>query len=148
MAVVEVLGMHAADALLAQYLPKPMAKRMQRATLAGVRAMRPFIRAEAPKGATGNLKRSVKARKGHASVTAVAGSFSAVVGPTARYRHLVIRGHRIVGHHTGEGRATTVAKRAGLVDSGRRTRANPFVDRAIARGLPLAAHIATKELLG
>lgn len=132
---IQVLGLKAADAMLAQYAPKEMRVRIQRATLAGVRAARPFIRAEAPKGATGNLKRSVKARKGKASVGLAFTFGSAVVGPTAPHRHLVIRGHEIVGHKPNK------------VRTGKRTKANPFVDRAMRRALPLVAAVATKELM-
>lgn len=131
----ELLGFKAADALLAQYAPKEMRARMQRATLAGARAARPFIRAEAPKGPTGNLKRSVKARKGRNLVNVVGGTSSAVVGPTAPHRHLVIRGHEIVGHKPNK------------VRTGKRTKGNPFVDRAMRRALPLVAAVATKELM-
>lgn len=132
---IELLGVKAADALLAQYAPKEMRTRMQRATMAGARVARPFIRAEAPKGKTGNLRKSVKARKGNASVGIAAGTASALVGPTSAHRHLVIRGHEIVGHEPNKTRA------------GRRTKSNPFVDRAMARALPLVANVATKELM-
>jgi hypothetical protein len=67
----------------------------------------------------GRLVKSVSARKGIASKPLPA----AVVGPRAPYRHLVIDGHRIVGHGGRFGR--------GGKDTGRRSRANDFVDRGI-----------------
>jgi hypothetical protein len=130
----EVIGLKAADLMLAQYAPKEMRQRIQKGTLAAARYIRPFIRAEAPKGATGNLKRSVTARKGKWQMAGSVGS--AVVGPTAKHRHLVIRGHEIVGHKPNK------------VRTGKRTRSNHFVDRGVSHALGRAAAIATKEMMG
>ena len=123
------------EARLARFQGAPLRDRMQKASLAAARYMVAPIKAAAPVGPTGNLRKSVKARQSKASVLGRGVSFgaaariggsssvyrdlSAVVGPTAPHRHLIIRGHRIV---TRLGR-----------DTGQRSRANPFVDDAVRR---------------
>jgi len=57
---------------------------------------------------------------------------TAIAGPNAPYRHLVIRGHRIV---TPGGR-----------DTGRRSRANPFVDRAVDAARSLIVEVVQRVL--
>ena len=77
------------------------------------------MRAAAPVGPTGNLRKSIKARENRRRVNEMA---VATVGTThgrAPHRYLVTRGHRIVGH-TG-------------IDTGKRSRPNPFVDDVYRR---------------
>lgn len=114
-----------------QYRGLPLVKRMEKGTLDAARLLVGPVRTAAPRGPTGNLKRSISARPGSrgasrnlsafaaASQGAIAG---AVVGPRssiAPHRHLVIRGHEIVGHLPNK------------VHTGKRAVANPFVDEAV-----------------
>lgn len=120
---------------------KPLADRMSLATLGAARLLVRPIRSEAPKGPTGNLKASIRA--GSSTRTKLAdGSWvggqqrRSYVGPgrsRAPHRHLVIRGHRIV---TPGGR-----------DTGRRTGANDFVDRAVRRDRNAALAAARREIV-
>ena len=100
---------------------EPLAKRERAAISGAVRMLVTPIRSQTPER-TRRLWWSVKVRAlrkrswqaGPLSGTELA---AYAVGPTAPYRHLVIRGHRIV---TPGGR-----------DTGRRSRKDPFVDRAV-----------------
>lgn len=106
---------------------KPLYQRMQRATLAAGDLLVPRIQAQTPRR-TGFLRRSTRSKLGRSHG---ATNLTVIVGPTAPHRHLVIRGHRIV---TPGGRYL-----------GRRTKANPYVDRA-ARGFERkAAELVRKE---
>lgn len=145
---VTVEGLTEVQKLLAGYEPKVLDKRMQKALLVGARTLVRPIRGEAPVSAHGShgkpagaLRKSVKARRGKRERPSV------VVGPTVAYRHLVIGGHRVVAH-AATGRATTRAARAGLQASGGRTRANPFVDRAVRPNLDKAIAAYEQALFG
>ena len=128
-----------------RYQGMPLTQRMQKGTLEAARLLVPSVRAAAPKGPTGNLKRRVSARQ----MRARGGSgtdygiflfgqkgktLSAVVGSTAPHRHLVIRPHRIV---TPGGR-----------DTGRRTTGNPFVDRAVEPRAAEAMRVVSRAIFG
>lgn len=135
---------------LARWQGRPLVDRLRRGNLAAAQYLARPIRAAAPVGPTGNLRRSVKARTprrsallGNVAVGAsrrlggAGGTYAAVaalVGPVSPHRHLVIRGHRIV---TRGGR-----------DTGRRSRANPFVDRAVAAHRDDALRIVGRALFG
>lgn len=101
-----------ADKRLERYQGRYLHERARRVYLEAARlGVRP-IQAWAPVK-SGALRRSVRAR----NVRTRAGEMAAAtVGPRAPHRHLVIQGHRIV---TRGGR-----------DTGKRSRANPFVDAA------------------
>jgi hypothetical protein len=116
-------------ALLDRYRDAPLQKRMSKAVLAAATVLEGPVRDASPVSRDkdpGGLKRSVRARPWRSRKTFVEGkgwrtqsSTEANVGPLAPHRRLVIRGHRIV---TSTGR-----------DTGRRTRANPYVDAVAAR---------------
>jgi hypothetical protein len=103
-----------------RYQGLPLAKRMAKGAEEAARLLVPSVRREAPQGPTGNLKRRVRARTLRARNGGFSGvrEYGASVGSTAPHRHLVIRGHEIVGH------------RPNRVRTGKRTTANPFVDEA------------------
>lgn len=119
-----------------RYQGLPLAQRMQKGTLEAARMLVPPVRAAAPKGPTGNLKRKVTAKQ-HAfrgTFTGRTKTMDAVVTSTAPHRHLVIRGHRIV---TPGGR-----------DTGRRSVANPFVDEATQPRAAEAMRIVSRAIFG
>ena len=97
---------------------------MKLATKAAGELIKPRIKAEAPSRGGKKAKRQPGARILNQSVKVrqsrgkglFSGESIAYVTPMAPHRHLIIRGHRIV---TPGGR-----------DTGRRTKPNPFVDRA------------------
>ena len=98
---------------LKRYEGRELQKRAQQAYLEGARLMvGPMRRAGRYQDKTGTLRRSIKARRPRLRPGEMA---VAAAGPTARHRHLIIRGHRIV---TPGGR-----------DTGRRTQPDPFVDQ-------------------
>lgn len=99
----------------------PMRARVEKALFAEADILASKVKSAAPRR-TGVLRRSVSVHRARRGIFASAFETSIgdiLVGPRAPYRHLVIRGHRIV---TPGGRFT-----------GRRTAANPFVDRAASR---------------
>ncbi|TAL42569.1 MAG: hypothetical protein EPN91_07950 [Salinibacterium sp.] len=116
--------------LLAKYGPKEIQTDARRASMAAARVAAGLIRAETPVGKTKHLRRSVRARAGKEGFAA------AVAGPVHRFggahRHLVIRGHRIV-------------TRSGI-DTGRMSRANPFVNRATDAGKFVIVEAYKREL--
>jgi len=136
-----------------RYEGKPLRYRMDRGLYEAGKQLVPSIRKEAPKGPTGNLKRSIGVFRGKggpsvkrlsagrasgALFAASQGGLSEMyVGPGARvapHRHLVIRGHRIV---TPGGR-----------DTGRRSTANPFIDRAAEPRKDEAMRIVSRAIFG
>jgi len=123
---VRVEGMDVALRLLQKYGPREIEKDARRASMAGAKVAAALIRQAAPVGKTKKLRGSVRAKAGRSGYAA------AVAGPRAPHRHLVIRGHRIV-------------TRSG-VDTGRRSRSNPFVDRAVDAGHHLIVEAYKREL--
>lgn len=102
-------------AMVDRYQGKTLMTRMQKATLAAAKTLEAPMRAATPKK-TGHLRRKTRAQQLGQRVgwRQYAKTVNADVGPRSPHRHLVIRGHRIV---TPGGR-----------DTGRRSRANPYVD--------------------
>jgi hypothetical protein len=118
---------------------KSLFVKMQRANLTVGDIISRRARAASPR-ITGNLRSSIRARPIRVRGFAGLGSYpttGVLVGPTypkGSHRSLVIRGHNIV---TPGGRSL-----------GRRTRANPFVDRASSGIGPQAAEIVKREWFG
>ena len=127
-----------------RYQGQPLERRLSLGVLEAARLLVPPVRANAPKGPTGNLRKSIRAgassrRGGDDLVTrASKGALvTAYVGPSSRkapHRHLVIRGHRIV---------TTTGR-----DTGRRSVANPFVDEAVRSRQGEALRVVSRALFG
>lgn len=102
-------------ARIAAYDSPSLNKRAKKVFLSAAKLLVGPMRRTTPRGRTGNLRRSVTARANRTRGAEIA---AATVGPKSRpgyHRHLIILGHRIV---TPGGR-----------DTGRRTEANPFVER-------------------
>lgn len=121
---------------LERYRGLPLERRLGKGTLAAARYLARPIRAATPRGPTGNLRRSVGARQARRRVGLgrYEATMGAYVGPTAPHRHLVIRGHRIV---TRGGR-----------DTGRRARADPYVDAVVRAHAAEAFRIVSRALFG
>jgi hypothetical protein len=114
--------------MLDKYKGAELAKREDAAAKRAANLALGPIRNDTPVGATGELLAKTKVRKlklrGGAKVGPL-GTFGGEVaayaaGSTSNVAHLVIRGHKIIGH------------RPNKVDTGKRARANAYVDRAIA----------------
>ena len=88
----------------------------EKAILTGARALVRPMRAEAPLGPTGNLRRKVGARKARVGKYGQRDPTVVLVGSVAPHRHLVIRGTAP--------RFTKAGAARGVMPS------NPFVDRA------------------
>lgn len=126
---VHVEGMDIALRAIQRYGPKEIEKDARRASMAGAKVAAGLIRQATPVGKTKHLRKSVRARPGKLGFAA------ALAGPTGRmgaHRHLVIRGHDIVTRSD--------------FNTGRRTRANPFVDRATDAGHTLIVEAYKREL--
>ncbi len=104
---------------------------LQKAASAGAKALKPFIQAAAPRGATGKLRRSVSARKAKRDLPA------AVVSPRPKiafYRHMVIGGTK---DHGPKNARVMIWKAPGGVIVAHHvsgTSARPFVDEGYQRG--------------
>lgn len=106
------------------------AKALKDAVRASGRYLKPKVKAAAPKGPTGNLRRKVGARVKRSRVEA--GSYYAVVTSFARHRHLVISGTK--------NRFTKAGAFRG------RMPANPFISRVADAHEDAAIRIAQDEL--
>lgn len=119
-----------------RYQGMPLAKRMQKGTLEAARLLVPAVKAAAPVGPTGNLRKRVTAKQ-HAFRGFIGGrqqTLDAVVTSTAPHRHLVIRGHRVV---TPGGR-----------DTGRHSIPNPFIDNAAKPRAAEAMRVVSRAIFG
>jgi hypothetical protein len=119
-----VKGMDRAMARIMKMQGKPLEERSIKAMLEGSRLLVGPIRSESPvmsqgerwgrgRGSPGDLRASVKARRGRRDKSAV------YVGPTpprGAHRHLITRGHEVWSHGS---------------PTGYRTHPNPFVMRAV-----------------
>ena len=102
-----------------------------KALTAAAKFLKPKVKAAAPKGPTGNLRRQVRYKRVRRPRTADAGI---VVTSFARHRHLVLQGTRdrfTKGSHAFRGRMP----------------ANPFVDRVADANENAAIRIAEQELI-
>ena len=108
-------------------------RRVQQAYLEGARLLRRPMQAAAPVGPTGNLRKSIKARANRLRLNEMAVATVGTTHRTAPHRFLVTQGHRIVSH-------------AG-VDSGRRSRADPFVDEVYRRYGAEVQSFITRQVL-
>lgn len=132
--------MDKAIARIAKYEARPLARRAQQAYIEGARLMVRPIRAAAPLGPTGNLRRSVAARSNRLR----AGEMSAATVGTrfriAPHRHLVTGGtkpHSLAGKRKGPWSVFPdgqVRANASLMHPG--SKANPFQDRVVASLAP------------
>lgn len=104
---------------------------LNKALTAAAKFLKPLVKAAAPKGPTGNLRRQVRYKRVRRPKTADVGT---VVTSFARHRHLVLQGTRdrfTKGSHAFRGRMP----------------ANPFIDRVANRYEEQAIRIAEAELI-
>lgn len=102
-------------ARIAAYDSPVLSRRTKKVFVSAAKMLVGPMRRAAPRGGRGTLRQSIIARTNRPREAELA---AATVGPVKKrafHRHLVIRGHRIVT--------------PGGKDTGRRTAANPFVDR-------------------
>ncbi len=119
-------------------LDRKAAKRLlQRASIAGAAALKPFVKAEAPIGPSGNkwtkrgdLGRAVSSRRARRDLPAAVVSARPKV---AFYRHMVIGGTKAHRIRFPNERASGVAKDQGNIQHPG-ARPNPFVARGYAKG--------------
>ncbi len=121
---IEVLGVEECEAAMTAF--SELAPKAANAALKpAAKILATGIKAQAPVGATGRLRGSVRSLRASGKNVAMAGmggrlSVGYLVGPQKKgsnAAHLVISGHRIVGHKPNK------------TDTGKRTRANSFVSR-------------------
>lgn len=130
---IETFGFDAAAALLNRYGPKEMQDKIKAGEAKAGKALVPLIRRsidESIKGhghKPGTLRARVSVRKPYQLGGAVVR-----VASYAPHNHLVIRGHRLVTH-------------AG-VDTGKRSREVPFIDKVRVEGELLASEVMREEV--
>ena len=135
---VQILGIPEVMAALDRIDDAGEKKVLQQAVTAGAKAMKPYVVAAAPRGATGKLKRSISARQARRNRPA------AVVSPrpkVAFYRHMVIGGTKEHGPRKAKALVFQSTSRArGWVYALRvkGTPPRPFIARGFAAGEPSA----------
>lgn len=118
-----------ADARLAKYQGRPLKQRAQRANLEGARLMVVPMRRNAPKGATGNLRRSISARANRLKPGEMAAATVGTRFKIARHRHLVVAGtepHSLAAKRAGKGRYSVLPTTGAAPKPGFRVRAISF----------------------
>jgi hypothetical protein len=132
---VDVRGIPEVQAALGK-MEGPAAKKMlQAATSAGGKILKKSVQAEAPRGATGKLRRSVSARAVKAKSRP-----GTVISPrpkVAFYRHMVIGGTKDHGPRNPANRFLIFKGRGGenvMVPRVKGNPPNPFVSRGFDRG--------------
>ena len=136
-----------ASRLLQSYQGAAMEKRLQRATLAGVNALKGPLRSATPRGRTGNLASSIKVRRVREGRKRGARFLGYTVGPggkNGRHRFMVVGGtkpHIILGAK-GKPLGLPFGPRAMVRHPG--AKANPYVERAgnASEGRAVAAFLA------
>lgn len=118
---------------LARYEGRPLQRRAEQAYIEGARLLRSPMRAAAPVGPTGNLRKSVSARKNRRRPGEIAAATVGTRFKVARHRHLVVAGtkpHPLTGVRRQSAFARfpdgEVRRFAGFSHPG--SRANPFVE--------------------
>ena len=120
---------------IAKYEGRELHRRVQQAYIEGARLLVRPLRAASPVGPTGNLRRSIKARADRLRANEMSVVTVGTTHRTAPHRYLVTGGHRIVGH------------RPNKVDTGRRSRPNPFVDDVYRRHGAEVQSFITRQVL-
>lgn len=128
---IDVRGVPEVQRALSQLSGSPEAKRaLQKASTAGAKTLKPFVQAEAPRGATGRLRKSVSSRQARKERPAAIVSARPKV---AFYRHMVIRGTRPHMIRFPSQRAAGVPRSQGnIAHPG--SRGNAFVARGFEAG--------------
>ncbi len=141
---VDIQGLDQVRARLAKFEARKLDKAMRKATVTAVKVLVAPMKAAAPRGKTGKLRRSITARKGR--------GISAVVGPrskTAFYRHMVIRGtkpHVLKGPGFVKFPDGQVRRAAGIRHPG--SRGNDFVDFVVDRHKDEMLKVFKREVVG
>ncbi len=133
---VQILGIAEVQRALDRIDDAGEKKVLQAAVTAGAKAIKPYVVAAAPRGATGKLKRSISARQAKRDRPAAVVSARPKV---AFYRHMVIGGTK--DHGPKKAKALVFpGKQGGLVRTGhvRGTSSRPFIAEGFAAGEPAA----------
>jgi hypothetical protein len=131
---IDVRGIPSVQKALASLTGPPAKKMLQKASSAGGKVLRTYVRAEAPQGATGKLKKSVGARIVRRDRP---GAVVSARPKVAFYRHMVIGGTKAHGPRKPQNKV--------LIFKGSRgqdvrtpwvkgVQPNPFVSRGFDRG--------------
>lgn len=128
--LVSIRGLGEVQEALARLEPGPLKKVLQKASTAGAKTIKPYVRAETPKGKTGRLRKSISAQQARKGRPAAIVKFRPRV---AFYRHMVIGGtkpHRI---RFPDQKAAGVPKSRGNIQHPG-SRGNDIVGRAWSSG--------------
>ena len=129
---IDVRGVPEVQRALSQLSGSPEAKRaLQKASTAGAKTLKPYVQAEAPRGATGKLRKSVSSRQARKERPA------AVVSARPRvafYRHMVIRGTKPHMIRFPNQKAAGVPRSEGNISHPGIRRGNDFIARGFEAG--------------
>jgi len=126
----DIQGVPELQRALAKLTGHDLKKALQKASTAGAKTIKPFVKAETPKGKTGRLRKSVSARQARRERPAAIVVFRPKV---AYYRHMVIGGtkpHRI---RFPDQKAAGVSKTRGNIQHPGHG-GNPIMSRAWSKG--------------
>lgn len=92
---ISLRGLEEVQRALSKLEPGPLKQVLQKASSAGAKTIKPYVKAETPKGKTGRLRKSISATQARKDRPAAIVKFRPKV---AFYRHFVVKGtgaHRI-----------------------------------------------------
>ena len=143
---IDVRGVPEVQRALAELSGGATAKRaLQKASTAAAKTLKPYVQREAPRGATGKLRRSVSSRQARRERPAAV----VVARPKiAFYRHMVIRGTKEHGPKRAKVLIFKASNRDGNVYTKRvrGTPARPFMSAGFAEGQPAAEDMIQKTM--
>lgn len=110
--LVSIRGLKEVQDALAKVEGPELKKLLQKASTAGAKAVKPYVKAETPKGKTGRLRRSISATQARKDRPAAIVKFRPKV---AYYRHMVIGGTKAHRIRFPDQKAAGVPKREGNI---------------------------------
>lgn len=131
---VEVLNAREVEAALMALTDANAKKALDKATKSAALIFKKAVKEEAPTGATGRLKKSVRMKKAR-------GGTGHIVSPrpkVAFYRHMVIKGTKAHRIRFPNQKARKIDKRFGNIQHPGIRQGNPFVERGFTRVKPQA----------
>jgi hypothetical protein len=130
---IDVQGVDAVVAALGKMTDKQARAMLQKSASAGARALKPYVKRAAPKGQTGNLRRSIRVGR---TKRQRPGAYVSPKPSIAFYRHMVIGGTRPHGPKTAKVMIFRPAGEAHNVTARwvRGTKPRPFVSQGFDAG--------------
>ena len=130
---IDVQGVNAVVAALGKMTDKQARAMLQKSASAGARALKPYVKRAAPRGQTGNLRRSIRVGRTRRERP---GAYVSPKPSIAFYRHMVIGGTRAHGPRNAKVMVFRPAGEAHNVTATwvRGTKPRPFVSQVFDAG--------------